>query len=50
MVPPLINFTEPFAVLVALVLFVLVVWLGKETKKSFIPCIMLLVFLRILIF
>ncbi len=49
MVPPLINFTEPFAVLVALVLFVLIVWLGKETKKSFIPCIMLLVFLTLLV-
>ncbi len=46
---PIINFTQPMSVLVALVLFVLIVWLGKETKKSFIPCIMLLVFLTLLV-
>ena len=46
---PIINFTQPMSVLVALVLFVLIVWLGKETIKSFIPCIMLLVFLTLLV-
>ena len=46
---PLINFTDPLSVLLALILFVLVILLGKETKKSIFPCIMLLVFLTILV-
>lgn len=45
---PLINFTQPFTVFVALVLFVLVLILGKETKKSAIPAIMLAIFLAII--
>ena len=46
---PLINFTNPVSILLALVLFVLVILLGKETKKSIFPCIMLLVFLTLLV-
>lgn len=45
---PLINFTEPFAILTALVLFILVLFLGKETKKSIFLAIMLGVFLIII--
>lgn len=46
---PIIDFTNPFAILVAVVLFVLTLMLGKETKKSIIPAIMLGVFLLIII-
>jgi len=46
---PMINFTDPIAILIALVLFVLVLFLAKETNKSVIIGIMLGVFLVILI-
>mgnify|MGYP003306336035 CR=1 FL=1 len=46
---PLINLSNPFNVLIALILFVLIVYLAKETKRSNITCIMLLVFLTIII-
>lgn len=45
----LIDFTNPFTVLTATILFVLVLLLGKETKKGIILAIMLSVFLVILI-
>lgn len=45
---PLINFTEPFAILIALILFVLVLLLAKENKKSIFLAIMLGVFLLII--
>ncbi len=45
---PLINFTEPLAILTALALFVLVLFLGRETKKSIFLAIMLGVFLLII--
>ena len=45
---PLINFTQPFTIIVALVMFILVVILGKETKKSIIPGAMLVLFLIII--
>lgn len=45
---PLINFTEPFAIFIALTLFVLVLFLGKETKKSIFLAIMLGIFLLII--
>lgn len=45
---PLINFTEPLAIITALALFVLVLLLGKETKKSVFLAIMLGVFLIII--
>lgn len=46
---PIINFTNPFTILLALILFVLVLILGKETHKSAIIAIMLFVFLAILV-
>lgn len=45
----LIDFTNPLVVLTATVLFLLVLFLGKETKKGMIPAIMLGIFLLILI-
>ncbi len=46
---PIINLANPFSVFVALVLFVLVVYLAKEIKRSNVTCIMLLVFLTIIV-
>lgn len=46
---PIINFSNPFNVFVALVLFVLIVFISKEVKKSIFTCIMLLVFLTIIV-
>lgn len=41
---PIINFINPFTALLALVLFLLVLILGKETHKSAIIATMLFVF------
>ena len=46
---PIINFTNTFTILLALILFVLVLFLGKETHKSAIPAAMLFVFLILLV-
>lgn len=46
---PIINLSDPFNVLVALVLFVLVLVLAREIKRSNIICILLLVFLTIIV-
>ena len=46
---PFINFTNTTTLLLALVLFVLTLFLGKETHKSEIPAIMLFVFLILLV-
>ncbi len=46
---PVINFTNPFAILVALILFALVLYLGRETKKSFVVAIMLFIFISLLL-
>lgn len=46
---PIINFTSVVTILLALILFVLVLILGKETKKSQIVAVMLFVFLGLLI-
>ena len=46
---PFINFSDSLTVLLALVLFVLTLFLGKETHKSAIPAAMLGVFLVILV-
>lgn len=46
---PMINFAQPFTLFLALLLFVLVLILAKETKKSVIIGIMLFVFVGILI-
>ena len=45
---PLIDFTNPMSVLTAAALFVLVMLLAKETKKSVIPAIMLGIFVIII--
>lgn len=47
--PFFINFTNPITVLLALILFLLITILGKETKKSIVPATMLFAFLAILI-
>lgn len=46
---PIINFTNTTTLLLALVLFVLTLILGKETKKSGIPATMLFIFLILLV-
>lgn len=46
---PLINFTEPLAILTALTLFLLVLFLARETKKSIFLAIMLGIFLLIIV-
>lgn len=46
---PIINFTKPFSIVIALVLFLLILFLGKETKKPWIPGTMLLVFVALLV-
>ena len=46
---PLINFTNATTLLLALVLFVLVLFLGKETNKSEIPAMMLFIILIVLV-
>lgn len=46
---PIINFMDPITLLVGVILFVLVSYLGKKTKKSWIVAIMLFVFIALLI-
>ena len=46
---PIINFTNPIHVVVALVLVLLCAFLAQQYKKNTIPCIVLLVFLAILV-
>ncbi len=46
---PIINFTNPIHVVVALVLVLLCAFLAQQYKKNTIPCIVLLVFLTILV-
>lgn len=46
---PIINLSEPFSILVTLILFVLVLFLSKEVKRSSFTCIMLLIFLTIIV-
>ena len=46
---PVINLSNPFNILIALVLFALVLFLAREIKKSNVTCIMLLVYLTILV-
>lgn len=47
---PIINFMNPITLLVGVILFVLVSYLGKKTKKSWIVAIMLFVFITLLIY
>lgn len=46
---PMINFMNPLTVLLALILFVLLLILAKETHKSAITAIMLFAFLIVLV-
>ncbi|MCI9412965.1 MAG: hypothetical protein HFJ31_00385, partial [Clostridia bacterium] len=46
---PVINFTNPTLVLLGLILFLLVLYLGREVKKAWVIGIMLFVFLGLLI-
>ena len=46
---PMINFTNPLTLLVATLIFVLVLILAKETKRSVITAILLFVFVGLLI-
>lgn len=46
---PVINFTNPTLVLLGLILFLLVLYLGREVKKAWVIGIMLFAFLGILI-
>ena len=45
---PIIDLSNPLHILIALVLFVLTLFLAKETKRSTAMCIMLLAFLAII--
>jgi len=46
---PIIDFTNPLAILTALVLYLLILFLGRHTKKSIILGIFLFAFLGIII-
>ena len=46
---PFINFTSPFAILIGVILFLLVLYLGREVKKAWVIGIMLFVFLGVLV-
>lgn len=46
---PIINLSNPFNILVALILYILIVFLAKEIKRSNVTCIMLLAFLTIIV-
>ena len=45
---PIINFTNSYNILIAIVLYVLILYISKEMKRSSITCIMLLIFLTII--
>lgn len=46
---PIINFTNPISVVVGVILFLLVLYLAKETKKAWIVAVMLFVFIAVLV-
>lgn len=46
---PVIDFTKPLYLIVAIVLFLLCLYLGRNTKKNTVPCIMLFCFLSLLV-
>lgn len=46
---PIINFTQPFYLIVAVVLFLLCLYLARNNKSNTVTCIMLLCFLAILV-
>ena len=47
---PIINFMNPITLLIGVILFVLVSYLGKKMKQSWIIAIMLFVFIALLIY
>lgn len=47
---PIINLTNPITLLIGVILFVLVSYLGKKMKKSWIIAIMLFTFIALLIY
>lgn len=46
---PFINFTNPIAILIGVLLFLLVLYLGREVKKSWIIGLMLFAFMALLV-
>jgi len=46
---PIIDLSNPFNVLIALILYILILFLAKEIKRSNVTCIMLLAFLTIIV-
>lgn len=46
---PVINFTNPFSVLVGVILFVLVLYLARSNKKAWIAGTMLFTFIALLV-
>ena len=46
---PLIDFTQSYFLIIALILFVLCLFLARNFKTNTVPCIMLLVFCAILV-
>ena len=46
---PIIDLSNPLNVLVALIIYILVLFLAKEIKRSNVTCIMLLAFLTIIV-
>ncbi len=46
---PIINFTNPVSILIGVILFVLVLYLAKETKKAWIAGAMLFGYLAVLV-
>ena len=46
---PIVDFTQPFYLIAAVVLFVLCLYLARNNKSNTVTCIMLLCFLAILV-
>lgn len=46
---PMINMTDPIALLICTLLFALVLWFAHQSKKSIITCIMLFIFISLLV-
>ena len=47
---PIINFTNPVAVFIAVIIFILVLYLAKESKKAWITGALLFGFITLLLF
>lgn len=46
---PIIDLSNPYNVLIAIILYILVLFLAREIKRSNVTCIMLLAFLTIIV-